>query len=149
VTSKTFDYAQRLPEVVGDMVDTNDPRRPFFTWTAPPAIDGAAKGGIARLDVDTGTRTVRWSFVVAPNAKNVRAPALPSPAADDWISAPDAAAPTVRSPGILFVDGSSLANYSAFRVSAGLVFAPGAKLLFAGIPNGTFRVTRWLEPPPS
>jgi hypothetical protein len=79
---------------------------------------------------------------------NVRAPALPSPAADEWLPDPEAASFDFRSRGILFVDAPSIASYAAFRGQAGVVFAPSARFLFTAIPNGTFRITRWLELPP-
>jgi hypothetical protein len=122
-----------------------DPRRPFFPWTAPSTIDSTAKGGVAELVLFANDRQVKWSLVVAPGAKNVRVPSLPSPAADDWLG-PPASPFSVSQSSILFVDGAALASYTAFRAQAGLVFSPSARLLFAGIPNGSFRVTRWVEP---
>lgn len=145
VTSKSFDFAERLPEIAGQPVDTSDPRRPFFAWTAPSAIDSAARGGIAELALFANDQRVRWSFIVAPGAKNVRAPSLPSPAADDWLG-PPASSFGVGQSSVLFVDSPAIVNAGTFRTQAGIVFAPSAKLLFSGIPNGTFRVTRWVEP---
>lgn len=150
VTSKTFDYAQRLEQVTDADVDATDVRRPLLTWTAPASLATTTKGGVAQVTFSGAARgTYVWSFVVPPGAAQVKAPTLPSPLADPWLPVPDASPLAFRGPSITFLDSSSIPSYALFRKGAGIVFSPNATSFFSLVPNGTFRATQSRQPPPS
>src|SRR5690606_2608998 len=109
VTSKTFDYAERLEQVTNAVFDGTDTRRPLLSWTAPPSLATTTKGGVAQVSFSTGGRALfGWSFVVPPGATQVKAPELPSPLADPWLPVADAEATSFRFPRITFLDSSSI-----------------------------------------
>jgi len=151
--SVEFDYADLLPAIESAVVDASNPRRPVVSWeAAAPTTD--ADGGLVRFSFSGPEGwDYSWTFVVAPGATSVTAPAMPPDAESFLPPAPDSGVDAMFSPPkILVVEADVLPGYAAFRRQQGVVLGPEAMYLNDGtlpaLPvNGTFRTSIWAEVP--
>jgi hypothetical protein len=145
-----IDLAGVLPTLDSSALDVTDVKRPKIDWTTlANASLATTDGGAVTLRFGGGGRTENkgWFFVVAPNAKTVKAPAMP-PAAADWIPSPgvDGGAPSsFADPEITFVETDLLPGYGELRRDIGRIIpvtADQGVAAAAVLPaNGTLKAT--------
>jgi hypothetical protein len=141
--SFAFDFATALPSLTSATVDEANPKRPTVTWTSAQPLT-ASDGGLVLLSAYLGGDTqLAWTFVVAPGATTVTAPAMPAEA-DAWL--PGAAAEPYRFPELYFFESDLVPNYSGFRRQQGKLLDDPT---FDGLPalpnNGTLKISVWLD----
>lgn len=145
----TIDASQRLAAITGVLLNPANKKRPVITWAAGDL--STSKGGVIRLNRSDGLKGGKrtfWSFVVAPTATTVTAPALPA-SADALLPSEDAGvngpAPWLP-PWVDFADSDLVADYAAFRKLHGVVLPLLGDPLDIVLPQaGSLRITRYRD----
>jgi hypothetical protein len=148
-----IDVATALPALATAALDGTDPARPQVSWTTVGGASLASTdgGSIAIRWFDTRSDDRSWTFVVAPGATSVKAPAMPA-AADAWLPHPaqdGGAASSFAAPEVTFVESDLLAGYKALRRDVGrlvpLEFVVGRDAHAVLPAAGTLRATSLLD----
>jgi hypothetical protein len=151
-----IDFATALPVIDGASVVKTTPRRPQIDWTTLNNVSLASSdgGSIFISWFDNRDESNGWTFIVPPNVKTVKAPAMPA-SADAWLpNAIDdggAGASNFSQPDIVFAESDLLPGYAAFRREIGRVIPTGEtnqRDSRAVLPaNGSLRTTSYqLQP---
>ena len=146
-----FDFGKALPRITRAAVDATDVARPKITWESAAPLTATDGGYVVAPYYDDRLRTMAWTFIVSPDATEVRAPTLPTDAAE-WapqVGGGDAGKPSkFEFPEILFAESDIFPDYAAFRREAGrLVSSYDSRTRRAErvvLPKvGTFRATAY------
>jgi hypothetical protein len=143
----TIDGAQALPAITGTEISGTDARRPVLAWTS--SSTAASDGGLVRVGFfGPEDANYDWTFVVAPGATTVTAPAMPPEAESFLPSAGDAGPTSFRDPEVVFVEADVLPSYTAFRRQQGALVSLEQSIggfSFPAMPqNGTYRATSYV-----
>lgn len=113
-TSTMLDFGSMLPEISEVEIDSADAVRPTASWTPANPLTGTDGGGVLLQWIDNRPRDFVWTFTVAPGAGSVKAPAMPTDAAD-WL--PDDGS-EFGEPEVFFLEADAFTGYAQFRSEA-------------------------------
>lgn len=144
----SFDYAQLLGTITGSTLDASNATRPVVTWGGDSTAN--TDGGLVTFAFAVPgdeTNTYSWTFVVAPGATAITAPALPADAS--FAPLPDAGATSFGRAAVQFFEADVFGSPASFRQQQGVILGPDTGTTLRTAPaltaNGTFRSTGYFQ----